>query len=88
MIASFVLMAVFHVYGLWPLLPGPALLRIGAFFILNGVGTVVEEAIWGRRVHWVKTVLAWAYEFAVASWTAEGLNIPEGLAGIDLMALC
>lgn len=87
-IASFFLMAMFHVYGLWPLLPGPALLRIGAFFVLNGVGTVVEEAIWGRRVHWVKTVLAWAYELAVASWTAEGLNIPEGLVGIDFMALC
>lgn len=87
-IASFFLMAMFHVYGLWPLLPGPALLRIGAFFVLNGVGTVVEEAIWGKRVHWVKTVLAWTYELAVASWTAEGLNIPEGLVGIDLTALC
>ncbi|KAK2759020.1 hypothetical protein FQN54_003119 [Arachnomyces sp. PD_36] len=87
-IASFFLMAMFHVYGLWPLLSGPALLRIGAFFVLNGVGTVVEEAIWGRRTHWVKTVLAWTYELAVASWTAEGLDIPEGLAGVDLTALC
>jgi hypothetical protein len=87
-VASFFLMAMFHVYGLWPLLSGPALLRIGAFFVLNGVGTVVEEAIWGRRMHWVKTVLAWTFELAVASWTAEGLNIPEGLAGIDLTALC
>jgi hypothetical protein len=87
-VASFFLMGIFHVYGLWPLLSAPALARIGAFFVLNGVGTVVEEAIWGSRVHWVKTALAWTFELAVASWTAEGLNIPEGLAGIDWMAIC
>ncbi|EEP76573.1 predicted protein [Uncinocarpus reesii 1704] len=87
-IASFMLMGFFHVYALTPLLPLDALLRISAFFFLNGVGTVMEEAMWGRQVHWGKTLLAWVFELAIASWTVEGLSVPKGLRSISWKNIC
>ncbi|WEW58570.1 hypothetical protein PRK78_004038 [Emydomyces testavorans] len=87
-IASFILMGFFHVYGLAPLLPFDALLRISAFFFLNGVGTVMEDAVWGRQAHWGKTVMAWVFELAIASWTVEGLSVPRGLRSISWKHIC
>ncbi|EAS36973.3 uncharacterized protein CIMG_02327 [Coccidioides immitis RS] len=87
-IASFILMGFFHVYALAPLLPVDALLRISAFFLLNGVGTVMEEALWGRQSHWGKTILAWVFELAIASWTVEGLSVPRGLRNVSWKNVC
>ncbi|EEH08451.1 conserved hypothetical protein [Histoplasma capsulatum G186AR] len=87
-VASFGLMGFFHVYGLKPLLPFDALARIYAFFILNGVGAVIEDAIWGRETHWGKTILAWVFELAIASWTVEGLSVPRGLKNIQWTTIC
>jgi hypothetical protein len=87
-IASFTLMGFFHVYGLSPLLPMDALIRVSVFFVLNGVGTVIEKAIWGRRKHWGKTLLAWVFELAIASWTVEGLSVPNGLRNIAWSNVC
>ncbi|KKZ62999.1 hypothetical protein EMCG_02711 [[Emmonsia] crescens] len=87
-IASFGLMGFFHVYGLNPLLPFDALARIYAFFLLNGVGAVIEDAIWGRETHWGKTILAWVFELAIASWTVEGLSVPQGLKNVRWASIC
>ncbi|KAI1946424.1 hypothetical protein LOZ12_005944 [Ophidiomyces ophidiicola] len=87
-IASFMLMGLFHVYGLAPLLPLDALLRISAFFLLNGIGIVMEEAMWGRQTHWGKTLLAWVFELAIASWTVEGLSVPRGLRNLSWANIC
>ncbi|OAX83959.1 hypothetical protein ACJ72_01680 [Emergomyces africanus] len=87
-IASFGLMGFFHVYGLKPLLPLDALARIYAFFLLNGVGTVIEDVIWGRETHWGKTILAWVFELAIASWTVEGLSVPQGLKNVRWASIC
>lgn len=81
-------MGVFHAYALSPILTHEALFRIGIFFILNGVGTVVEAMIWGRRKHWMKTVLAWSFETTLASWTASGMNIPSGVSKIPWRQVC
>ncbi|KAI9825261.1 MAG: hypothetical protein M1832_001295 [Thelocarpon impressellum] len=87
-LGAFVLMAAFHVYALEPLLPRRSTVRIGLFFLLNGVGTVVEGAIWGRRRHWAKTALAWVFEIWLASWTAEVAHIPKGLGKIAWHEIC
>ncbi|KAL1960704.1 hypothetical protein VTO42DRAFT_6534 [Malbranchea cinnamomea] len=87
-VASFGLMGFFHVFALAPLLPVDALLRIAAFFLLNGIGAVIEGAVWGRRAHWGKTLLAWAFELAVATWTVEGLSVPNGLRNIRWESIC
>lgn len=86
--AAFGLMAVFHMYVLAPILPMSSLLRIGAFFLLNGVGTVAETMVWGTRRHWLKAVLAWTFETALATWTAEGVHIPNGLSKIPWKEMC
>ncbi len=87
-IAAFGLMAIFHMYALAPILPKSSLIRIGLFFVLNGVGTVTESAIWGRRRHWVKTVLAWTFETILATWTAQAAHIPNGLSKIPWRDMC
>lgn len=87
-IASFTLMGLFHAYALAPLLPLDALLRVFAFFLLNGIGTVIEDAVWGKRVHWGKTLLAWVFELTIASWTVEGLSVPKGLKNIAWASIC
>jgi len=88
MVAAFILMAIFHMYAMTPILPRDSLERIGWFFFLNGVGTVVEAAIWGRRKHVVKTVLAWLFETCVATWAAQGARIPHGLDKLPWEGMC
>ncbi|MCJ1370149.1 hypothetical protein MMC20_001361 [Loxospora ochrophaea] len=86
--AAFGLMAIFHMYALLPILPSSGLVRIGLFFFLNGVGTVVEAMIWGKRRHWTKAVLAWTFEVALATWTAQAAHIPSGLSNIPWQSIC
>ncbi|KAK2628266.1 hypothetical protein QTJ16_002912 [Diplocarpon rosae] len=74
-LGAFALLAVFHIYVLSPILNIGALVRIGAFFMLNGIATVSEAAIWGQKKHWAKTLMAWFFELAVASWAAGGLDL-------------
>ena len=87
-LGAFILMAVFHVYALEPILPRRSLIRIGIFFLLNGVATVCEGAVWGRNQHWLKTAMAWIFEIALATWTAETSRIPTGLRNIAWKDLC
>ncbi|MCJ1352311.1 MAG: hypothetical protein MMC33_002295 [Icmadophila ericetorum] len=87
-LAAFGLMGLFHMYVLAPILPMSSVLRIGAFFLLNGVGTVVEAMVWGKKRHWLKTVLAWTFETALATWTAEAAYIPNGLSKIPWKDMC
>lgn len=87
-VAAFGLMAVFHMYALAPILPRSSLIRIGLFFLLNGIGTVVEAMIWGKKKHWVRAVLAWTFEAALGTWTAESAHIPNGLSKIPWRDMC
>jgi hypothetical protein len=50
-LGAFGLMAAFHMYALSPILNREGLTRIGVFFMLNGVATVSEAAIWGHKKH-------------------------------------
>ena len=54
-LGAFGLMGIFHLYALYPILDKEALIRIGVFFILNGVATVSEVAIWGHKRHLVES---------------------------------
>jgi len=81
-------MAAFHVYALLPILDEEALIRIASFFILNGIATVAEAAVWGTKKHWTKALIAWIVETGLASWTASGMNIPNGLSKIPWRELC
>ena len=87
-LGAFTLMAVFHMYTLQPVLPAGNIWRIGAFFVLNGVATMVEGAIWGRKRHWVKAVLAWGFELGLATWTVQTAHIPKGLGQIPWLDMC
>ena len=87
-LAAFSLMAAFHVYALLPILDEEALIRIASFFILNGIATVAEAAVWGTKKHWTKALIAWIVETGLASWTASGMNIPNGLSKIPWRELC
>jgi len=81
-------MAIFHVYALLPILTNEALVRIGVFFFLNGIATVSEAAIWGHKRHWAKAVLAWGFETSLATWTANGIDFPNGLSKIPWRNIC
>jgi len=81
-------MAIFHAYALYPMLSNEALKRVGLFFVLNGIATVVEVAIWGVKKHWLRAVLAWVFETAIASWTASAVDIPRGLANLRWWEIC
>jgi hypothetical protein len=87
-LGAFTLMAIFHVYALEPILDREALTRIGLFFLVNGIATVAEAMVWGKKKHWLKCVLAWTFETSIASWAASGLHIPNGLSTIHWKALC
>lgn len=88
LLGAFGFMAVFHMYTLQPILPRQSIERIGVFFLLNGIATMFEWAIWGRRKHWLKTVLAWSFESVVATWTAQAAHIPNGLTQIPWSDVC
>lgn len=81
-------MAIFHAYALAPILSKPEITRICLFFLLNGIATVAEAAVWGKKRHWVKALLAWIFETAVSSWTAAGMNFPNGLSKIPWRDIC
>ena len=87
-LGAFALMTIFHCYALYPILSREGLVRIGVFFMLNGVATVSEAAVWGYKKHWVKAALAWICETMLATWAASGLNIPNGLSRIPWSELC
>ncbi|KAF2186797.1 hypothetical protein K469DRAFT_705305 [Zopfia rhizophila CBS 207.26] len=87
-VASFTLMAVFHMYALAPLLSDQGMKRIGVFFVGNGVLTVVEVAVWGKKRHWVRALMAWGIELSLASWTVIAIPVADGVLGADWKGLC
>ena len=86
--ASFVLMAVFHMHALAPLLSNEGLKRIGLFFVGNGVLTVVEVIVWGRRKHWARALAAWIIETAFASWVVLAIPVAHGLMELNWKEIC
>ncbi|KAI1000812.1 hypothetical protein K3495_g7384 [Podosphaera aphanis] len=75
-VGVFSLMAVFHMYAMYPTLTTNTLIRVGLFFFLNGVGMIAEGLVWGRKKHWIKTILAWTFEVLLATWTADSMTDP------------
>ncbi|KAF2270650.1 hypothetical protein CC78DRAFT_411118, partial [Lojkania enalia] len=87
-VAAFSLMAVFHMYALEPLLNDEGRRKIGWFFVVNGIFTVAEVAVWGRKRHWARTVVAWCIELAISTWTIRAVPIADGVLGADWKGLC
>ncbi|KIN04750.1 hypothetical protein OIDMADRAFT_17670 [Oidiodendron maius Zn] len=87
-LGAFSLMSLFHIYALQPILDQEGTIRVGLFFFLNGVATVVETMIWGNKKHWLKTLLSWAFETSVATWAISGMSIPHGLWRIRWEEIC
>lgn len=75
-------------YALQPILDQEGTIRVGLFFFLNGVATVVETMIWGNKKHWLKTLLSWVFETCVATWAISGMSIPHGLWSIRWEEIC
>ncbi|KAF2739274.1 hypothetical protein EJ04DRAFT_508978 [Polyplosphaeria fusca] len=86
--SGFLLMAIFHVYALQPMLTEEGEWRIGMFFILNGVFTVIEVAIWGKKRHWFRAVMAWAIELSLSSWAVAAVDVADGVLEADWKDLC
>ncbi|KAF2468178.1 uncharacterized protein BDR25DRAFT_290844 [Lindgomyces ingoldianus] len=87
-VASFSLMAAFHVYALAPLLSDEGRKRVALFFVGNGVLTVLEVAVWGKRRHWVRAVVAWVVELVLASWVVQAVEVADGVLEADWRGLC
>lgn len=87
-IASFGLMAAFHAEIMSPILSAEGKLRIALFFVFNGVITVIESAIWGKKRDWRRALMAWILELALASWAVETAQVADGLLNADWRALC
>jgi hypothetical protein len=87
-IASFGLMAAFHAEIMSPILSAEGKLRIALFFVFNGVITVIESAIWGKKRDWRRALMAWIVELALASWAVETAQVADGLLNADWRALC
>jgi hypothetical protein len=81
-------MSVFHMYALQPILDQEGLVRVGMFFFLNGVATVLETMVWGSKKHWQKTLMAWIFETCIATWAISGMRIPHGLWNIHWDEIC
>ncbi|KAF2118486.1 hypothetical protein BDV96DRAFT_387455 [Lophiotrema nucula] len=87
-VSGFGLMAWFHVYALEPLLSQEGKWRIGVFFIGNGIFTVVEVAIWGKKRHWLRALIAWAIELSLSSWAVAAIEVADGVLAADWRGLC
>ncbi|KAF1959299.1 hypothetical protein CC80DRAFT_523979 [Byssothecium circinans] len=87
-VASFGLMAVFHMYSMTPVLSDEGRRRVGWFFVANGVATVVEVAVWGKRRCWVRGAFAWGVQLGLASWTVARAEVADGVLGADWRGLC
>ncbi|KAF3910007.1 hypothetical protein AA313_de0202320 [Arthrobotrys entomopaga] len=75
-IGAFTLMGIFHGYTGWSVMRDIAegWTKVIGFFMINGIATVFEDLIWGRKKSWLRTALAWVFEIALASW-AKGLPL-------------
>ena len=87
-LGAFSLMGAFHVYALAPILSRSGLVRIWWFFFFNGVATVAEALLWGRKRHWAKTVLGWTFQALVSAWTIQATEIPHGLSQVAWRDIC
>ncbi|CAI6271950.1 unnamed protein product [Periconia digitata] len=87
-VAAFAFMSLFHMYALAPILSAEGQKRIGIFFLANGVCTVAETAVWGKKRDWRRAVLAWMIELGLASWTIVECEIADGLLSADWKGLC
>ncbi|KAF2806890.1 uncharacterized protein BDZ99DRAFT_448507 [Mytilinidion resinicola] len=87
-LASFSFMAIFHMYTLAPLLSQEGVKRIGLFFVVNGIVTVIEVAVWGKKRHWVRAALSWIGELVIASWVVMAVPFAEGLMNLDWRGIC
>jgi hypothetical protein len=87
-VSGFLLMAVFHVYAMEPMLTSEGVWRIGLFFVLNGILTVVEVAVWGKKRHWLRAVMAWAFELSFAAWVVAAIDVSDGVLEADWKDLC
>jgi hypothetical protein len=87
-VASFSLMGVFHMYAMRPILSEEGQRRICLFFVANGVFTVIEVAVWGKKRDWRRAISAWIIELGLASWTVAECEVADGLLHADWRGLC
>lgn len=87
-LGGFGLMAIFHVWGLVPYVPREGLFRVFVFFMANGVACVLDYAVWKERNTWLRTVVSWIFETAMAQWAVDKCDIPDGLWSIDYGNIC
>ena len=81
-------MAVFHVWSFEPYVGREGLIRIGLFFIANGVGSIVDFWIWGTKNTLVRIFVNWVFEVFWAQYAAAKCDVPDGLMAIDFKNIC
>ncbi|EPS38703.1 hypothetical protein H072_7558 [Dactylellina haptotyla CBS 200.50] len=80
-VGAFTLMGIFHAYIGWSVMTDvvDGWTKVVGFFMLNGVATVFEDLVWGRKKSWVRAMLAWVFEISLASWAVSGVEFPYEL---------
>jgi hypothetical protein len=87
-LAGFGVMAIFHVWSLAPYVKPEGLLRVALFFMANGVGCVIDYAIWGERSTVLRTIVSWIYEIYWAQYTIAKCDLPGPWIEIDFEHMC
>jgi Membrane bound O-acyl transferase family len=87
-LGAFALMAVFHVWAFAPYFRPEGLFRVAVFFMVNGVGCIFDNAIWGERITWLRVIVNWLYQLFWAQYTVRECDIPDGLLAIDFKNFC
>lgn len=87
-LGGFGVMAIFHVWALAPYVKPEGLVRVAVFFFANGVGSILDYWLWGKKITPERVIINWAYEIFWSQWTVAKCDIPDGLMAIDFRNLC
>jgi hypothetical protein len=87
-LGGFGVMAIFHVWSLAPYVRPEGLVRVALFFLANGVGSLADYWMWGKRNTPERVIINWMYEIFWSQYAIAKCDVPNGLAAIDFQRIC